>query len=90
MKPSKKDIMAKQLKNVKKWPRKQGKALLMKYLRGGRLTPKEAILAKCYECTQGEDTEPCGSPICPHNDHCQWNDSNEPDKPTQPDLFLGP
>jgi len=31
----------------------QGKHELMKYLEGGRLTRKEAMLSKCFECCNG-------------------------------------
>ena len=31
----------------------QGKRELLKYLEGGKLTRKEAMLTKCYECVNG-------------------------------------
>lgn len=61
------------LKDVKSWPKKTGKADYLKYLNGERLTRAEAIRATCYECVQGEDTNPCMANTCPLIGYCQWN-----------------
>ena len=44
--------------------KRAGQSALIKYLKGGRLTQKQAIAAKCYDCNgMGEcavcDTEEC-------------------------------
>ena len=45
----------------------RGKAELMKYLEGERLARKDAILAKCYECTNGyaDGKVDCEMESCP-------------------------
>ena len=45
----------------------QGKTELLKYLGEGKVTRKEAILAKCYECTNGyaDGKVDCGIESCP-------------------------
>ena len=45
----------------------QGKKELIKYLEGGRLTRKEAMLAKCFECCLGyaDGKTDCRVPSCP-------------------------
>ena len=45
----------------------QGKRELLKYLEGGRLTRKEAMLSKCYECCNGyaDGKVDCGVESCP-------------------------
>ncbi|KAF0218564.1 MAG: hypothetical protein FD174_2864 [Geobacteraceae bacterium] len=55
------------LRNVQKWPKNRGKAALLKFLRGGKLTPMEAIKAKCYDCCCGYDDGgyDCGIESCP-------------------------
>lgn len=35
---------------LKKLPAIRGRDELIQYLRGGRITHKQAVLAKCYEC----------------------------------------
>ena len=60
------------IKNVKKWPRKPGKADYLRFLNDEILTRAEAIKATCYECVQGEDTRPCLDKTCPLRDFCQW------------------
>ena len=60
-------------KNALKYPKKTGKAYYLKFLKGESLTRNEAIMAKCYECVLGEDTEPCLAETCPLTLYCQWN-----------------
>jgi len=45
----------------------QGKRELLKYLTSERLTRKEAMLAKCYECMNGyaDGKVDCGIESCP-------------------------
>jgi len=45
----------------------QGKAELLKYLEDRKVTRKEAMLAKCYECTNGyaDGKIDCGMKSCP-------------------------
>ena len=59
-------------KRVSNWPRKDGKAALLRFYRGERLTRDDAIKAYCYECVCGEDTAPCEAALCPFLDFCQW------------------
>lgn len=61
------------IKNVQAWPRRAGRAELLKHLRGERLTRAEAIKARCYECIQGEDPRPCTVVTCALTTYCQWN-----------------
>lgn len=67
------------IKDVQAWPRRAGKAELLRHLRGERLTRAEAISAKCYECIQGEDPRPCTVTGCPLTQYCQFNRNGEPD-----------
>ena len=39
---------------VEQWPKKAGKKDYLKYLRGERLTQRQAIRAKCFDCCCGE------------------------------------
>lgn len=57
----------------KAWPRREGKTLYVKYLKGEALTRGEAITAKCYECICGEDNSPCIVDTCPLQDYCPYN-----------------
>jgi len=45
----------------------RGKQELLKYLGGGKLTRKEAMLGKCFECTNGyaDGKVDCGIESCP-------------------------
>lgn len=61
------------IKDVQSWPRRAGKAELLKHLRGDRLTRGEAIKAKCYECVGAEDVSPCIVTRCPLTQFCQFN-----------------
>lgn len=61
------------IKNVKKWPRRIGKLDYLRHLHKEKLTRKEAILAKCYECVCGEDVQPCLADTCPLHGFCPWN-----------------
>ena len=65
------------IKNVERWPRKAGKADLLRHLRGERLTRDEAIRSKCYDCVGGEDTNPCHVVQCALTQYCPWNHSQE-------------
>ena len=44
----------------------KGKKELIKYLEGGRLTPKQAIQAKCYDCLcyMVDGRQDCKMPKC--------------------------
>jgi len=68
------DPFQKQIENVEKWPRQQGKADYLRHLHGERLTRDEAIKAKCYDCVCGEDTQECLAAFCPLHQYCQWNE----------------
>jgi len=55
------------LSDVKNGKQAQGKADLIKFLQGKKITPLRALKAKCYECTCGyEDGKiDCGVQDCP-------------------------
>jgi len=42
------------IRDVQAWPKRPGKADLLKYLHGERITRAQAINGKCYECEGGE------------------------------------
>lgn len=42
------------IRSVESWPKKAGKNDYLKFLRGERLTQRQAIRAKCYDCCCGE------------------------------------
>lgn len=67
------DIREQTIKNMEKWPKKPGKADLLRHLKGECLTRNEAIRAKCYECGGGEDTRPCHVTGCALTQYCPWN-----------------
>lgn len=46
--------LEKKTRDVQAWPRHAGKADLLKHLRGEKITQRQAIGAKCYECAGGE------------------------------------
>jgi hypothetical protein len=43
---------------------KKGKSSLVKYLKGGRLTQRQAIQAKCYDCNGMGDSDECDIETC--------------------------
>lgn len=55
------------LKSVENGTMAKGKNLLLKYLKGGRLTQRQAIHAKCYDCMGFfvDGRMDCKSPQCP-------------------------
>jgi len=57
------------IKNVEKWPRHAGKNDYLKYLKGERLTQRQAIKAKCFDCCCGEPGDCCVQfcPLLPFN-----------------------
>ena len=52
---------------VQEWRRSRGKTLMLKHLNGERLTPREAIIAKCADCNAGyiDGLYECEMPDCP-------------------------
>jgi len=71
------DRLAHQLANVKKWPKKAGKADYLRFLSGERLTRDQVIKAMCYSCVAGEDTDPCTAVTCTLIQYCPWNTLEE-------------
>ena len=57
----------------------QGQKQLHKHLTGGRLSYKEAVLAKCYECTGGyaDGKMDCKVPECPLYGFMPFRDSRK-------------
>jgi hypothetical protein len=51
------------IKLVELWPKRPGKSDYLKFLHGERLTQRQAIRAKCYECC-------CGEPATCSVGHC--------------------
>lgn len=62
----------------------QGKQELMKHLRGGRLTMKQAIKANCYECCGLGDNgiDDCEIPTCPLYPFSQYTPTEKKTKKT--------
>jgi len=62
--------MKQHAKDVKSWSLHRGKNELIRYLEGGRLTLRQAIIAKCYDCCGGypEGAFDCGCRQCPLHD----------------------
>lgn len=56
--------------------RAKGRKELQKHVNGGKLTPKEAILADCYECMGGytDGIYSCGIPACPLYSYMPYRD----------------
>lgn len=52
------------IKSVKLGKNKVGKAQLLKHLNGVRLTQREAIKAKCYDCDGMGDSGACDMASC--------------------------
>jgi hypothetical protein len=52
------------IRSVEQWPRHAGKNDYLKYLKGERLTQREAIKAKCFDCCCGEPGT-CSVMHCP-------------------------
>lgn len=52
------------IKAVELWSKKAGKNDYLKFLKGERLTQRQAIRAKCYECCCG-DPAICSVNQCP-------------------------
>ena len=61
------------IKNVEQWPRRIGKLDYLRFLNGEKLTRKEAIQSKCFECVTWEDVQPCLVDTCPLHSFCPWN-----------------
>ena len=59
--------------NVMTMKRSEGRADYLRHLSKKTLTRQQAIRAKCWECVQGEDTEPCIVLTCPLLQYSQWN-----------------
>jgi hypothetical protein len=55
------------INDVKNGAHAKGQTSLLKYLNGERLTQRQAILAKCYECMggYGDGRQGCGIEDCP-------------------------
>lgn len=53
------------LEQVKKSPKRAGKADLIKHLEAKRLTQKQAIRAKCFDCSGLGESDSCFVTECP-------------------------
>lgn len=51
---------------VSKWEQRKGKASYLRYLRGQRISMRQGIEAKCFDCLGGypEGAEDCNIPTC--------------------------
>lgn len=58
---------AQRITAVEKWKSRKGKSELLKAINEQVLTARQAINAKCYDCTCGYDggAEDCGVAMCP-------------------------
>ena len=63
------------LKAVKKGKKRQGRKHLIGHLEGKQLTPRQAIHAKCYDCTGFYDdgARDCASTTCPLWQYMPYN-----------------
>ena len=52
------------LESAKSGSGRRGKANLVKYLEGGRLTQRQAIQAKCYDCQGMGESDECDIESC--------------------------
>ena len=61
----------------------QGKAELTKHEQGKRLTYRQMVLAKCYECTAGytDGKVDCGIPGCPLYQKMPYKSSGDSENP---------
>jgi hypothetical protein len=57
----------------------KGKKELIKYLEGGRLTPKQAIQAKCYDCLcyMVDGRQDCKMPKCSLYPFMTFNENSQ-------------
>lgn len=57
---------------------KKGRRHLIKHLKGGQLTPIQAILAKCYDCTgfYADPQKDCQCVFCPLYPWMPYNPDN--------------
>lgn len=54
-----------------------GKNALIKYLKGGRLTPRQVMYAKCYDCNGMGDQDTCDVEGCSLYPYSQFNETNK-------------
>ncbi|MFA5154266.1 MAG: hypothetical protein WC554_17075, partial [Clostridia bacterium] len=52
------------IENVSKGKGRAGKADLLKHLKGVRITQRQAIRAKCYDCNGMGDSDECDIETC--------------------------
>ena len=53
------------LESAKGGKRRMGQTFLVKYLTGGKLTQRQSIKAKCYDCDGMGETGQCDLVECP-------------------------
>ena len=77
--------MKNKLDYVKKGIKAKGKLDLINYLKGKRLTQREAILAHCYECMgyYYGGKEECQNPECPLYPYMPYVGYKEGDEDTE-------
>ena len=65
----------------------QGKAEVIKFIKGEYLTRKEAVKARCYECTNGytDGKKDCKVPTCPLYGYMPYNPNKYAPKNTMTD-----
>jgi len=71
------------IEEIEKFGKKaSGQRFLLKHLKGGHLSRKEAILAMCYDCTYGyaNGMVDCQVPTCPLHDWMPYNKNKMPKK----------
>lgn len=78
------------MNHVVEWPKRKGKAELIRYLDGKVLTRASAITAKCYECMGGydeadlKDCEVVSCPLYPYQPYQQNVKRPKKEKKDQP------
>ena len=66
------------LESAKSGGGRKGKAYLVKYLQGGRLTQRQAIQAKCYDCDGMGETGKCDIETCSLYPYSPFASKNAP------------
>ena len=64
--------MERMLQSAKSGKNRSGKSYLISHLTGKRLTQRQAIKAKCYECNGMGDQNDCDMEDCPLYPYSLW------------------
>ena len=64
------------LQSAKSGKKKAGQTFLIKYLTGDKITRKQSMDARCYECQGMGDSDKCEITQCPLFPYSKFNHSN--------------